>query len=66
MDVTQKDAVEAAIAEARKEFGVPPNLLVNSAGVGEFVSFGDVKEDRLSAIIDVNLKVGNFLVLITP
>ncbi len=66
MDVTRRDAVEAAITAARKEFGAPPSLLVNSAALGEIVLFGDVKEDRLSALIDVNLKVCNFPLLITP
>ncbi|XP_050698835.1 (3R)-3-hydroxyacyl-CoA dehydrogenase-like [Eriocheir sinensis] len=61
MDVTQKDAVEAVIAAAREKLGAPPSLLVNSAGIAKLEPFLDVKQDRLNAIIDINLK-GTFLV----
>ncbi len=57
MDVARRDAVEAAIAAARKKFGDVPSLLVNSAGVAFRSLFEDVKEDELSLTLDVNLKV---------
>ncbi len=63
MDVTQRDAVEGAIAAAREELGASPNLLVNLAGILRFRPFENVKEDQLSAISDVNLKVRYCLVL---
>ncbi len=61
MNVTQRDAVEAVIAEVREKLGTPPSLLVNCAGISGREAFVDVKEDSLNAVIDVNLKVRKLL-----
>ncbi len=45
MDVTQRNAVEAVIAEVREKLGALPSLLVNSAGIARKELFVKVKED---------------------
>lgn len=57
MDVTKKDVVEVVIASTREKFGVPPSLLVNSAGLGKVEPFLEIKEETLNNIVNINLKV---------
>lgn len=61
MDVTQRSTVEEVVAAAQKRFGVPPSLLANCAGIYEMVPLHQVTEERLSDLINVNLKVSHSL-----
>lgn len=60
MDVTKKIEIDAAILTAVKEFG-RIDILLNNAGVAEFVPFLDMTEAQWDKTIDTNLK-GYFFV----
>ncbi len=60
MDVTKKADIDAAVAQTIKTFG-RLDILLNSAGVAEFVPFLDMTEAQWDKTIDTNLK-GYFLV----
>ncbi|OGG28221.1 hypothetical protein A3A64_00575 [Candidatus Gottesmanbacteria bacterium RIFCSPLOWO2_01_FULL_48_11] len=55
MDVTKKEAIDAAIAETIKTFG-RLDILLNNAGVAEFAAFLDMTEAQWDKTIDTNLK----------
>lgn len=58
-DVSVKADVERIVAQAVDAFGVPDGL-VNNAGIGPFVDFLEVSEERWDTIMAVNAK-GPFL-----
>src|SRR5215813_8345485 len=53
-DVTDRSAVDAALAAIRAQLG-PVTVLVNAAGLDEFKRFADIKFENWQRIIDVNL-----------
>jgi NAD(P)-dependent dehydrogenase (short-subunit alcohol dehydrogenase family) len=53
-DVTDRSAVDAALAAVRQRFG-PVTILVNAAGVDGFKRFTDLTFEAWSRVIDVNL-----------
>src|SRR5919198_3907068 len=54
LDVTDKQAVEAAIAEAHKRFG-RLDVVINNAGYGHFGAIEEVSEEEARAQIETNL-----------
>ena len=54
VDVTDRAAVEDAIAQARRELG-PIEIVVTSAGFDEFRSFTDITPDAWDRMLAVNL-----------
>ncbi|KAK4320430.1 hypothetical protein Pmani_008704 [Petrolisthes manimaculis] len=60
VDVSDKGSVEAAFKSFQKNYGEPPSLLVNSAGIAPMSPFTDTSEEEWMKVIDVNLK-GTFL-----
>jgi NAD(P)-dependent dehydrogenase (short-subunit alcohol dehydrogenase family) len=58
-DVAKKDAVEAMVAEARKQLG-PINVLVNNAGIGQIKDFLDISPEEWQRMLDIHMK-GTFL-----
>ncbi len=53
-DVTEADAVSAALQEATKNLG-PPNMLINNAGAVETVPFQNTSDTQWTQMLDVNL-----------
>lgn len=53
-DVTDRDAVEAAVAATAERFG-GLDIAICNAGVGAYGDFADLPWDRVQAMIDVNL-----------
>ncbi|MGP4057580.1 SDR family NAD(P)-dependent oxidoreductase [Mycobacterium sp. 4D054] len=53
-DVTDRAAVDAALAEIRAELG-PVTVLVNAAGLDRFKKFLDLTFDEWQKVVDVNL-----------
>jgi NAD(P)-dependent dehydrogenase (short-subunit alcohol dehydrogenase family) len=53
-DVTDRDQVEAALADVRKRLG-PVTILVNAAGMDGFKRFADLSFASWQRLIDVNL-----------
>lgn len=54
VDVTDRAAVDAAMAEVRGELG-PIEIMVTSAGFDEFESFTDITPDAWKRMIEINL-----------
>jgi len=54
VDVTDRAAVDDAMADAREELG-PIEIMVTSAGFDEFASFTDITADAWSRMIEINL-----------
>ncbi|MBO2447656.1 3-oxoacyl-ACP reductase FabG [Actinomadura barringtoniae] len=53
-DVTDRDQIDAALAEVRANLG-PVAILVNAAGMDGFKRFTEIGFDRWQRVIDVNL-----------
>ena len=53
-DVGDRSAVERMIAEIENALG-PINILINNAGIGDFVSWPEITEQKWRAMIDVHL-----------
>ncbi|MFO7603500.1 MAG: SDR family NAD(P)-dependent oxidoreductase [Gammaproteobacteria bacterium] len=58
-DIVQRDQVIAAVAELRKAFG-PVTILVNNAGITDFVRFQDITDEDWNRMLSVNL-TGTFI-----
>ena len=54
VDVSDRAAVDDALAAVRREFG-PVEIMVTSAGIAEFAAFTDITLDAWNAMIAVNL-----------
>ncbi|KAJ2807797.1 hypothetical protein H4R20_001132 [Coemansia guatemalensis] len=54
-DLSKTANVQALMARAQKEFGVP-DIVINNAGVGGSFLWADPDSESLSRIIDINLK----------
>ncbi len=54
VDVTDRAAVDAAIASVRQEFG-PIHIVVISAGVSEFEPFTDISVEEWERMLSINL-----------
>ena len=54
VDVTDRAAIDDALAKVRSEFG-PIEILVTSAGLDEFQSFTDITPDAWARMLAVNL-----------
>lgn len=59
-DVADKDQVDAAIAKVREVLG-PITILVNNAGIEEFIPFREISEQAWDRVMDVNLKGAYFV-----
>ena len=55
MDVSQRDSVQACMAQAREAFG-PVQVLINNAGQAESAPFQKTTEEAFDRMIGVNLK----------
>src|SRR6266545_493209 len=55
VDVVNRAQIDAAVAHARKELG-PIHILVNDAGVGEFVPLAQMSEAQWDRMIAIHLK----------
>lgn len=53
-DVSDSDAVTAAVEHIRSELG-PIDILINNAGIGKFGKFLELSPEEFRSIIDVNL-----------
>jgi NAD(P)-dependent dehydrogenase (short-subunit alcohol dehydrogenase family) len=58
-DVASNDEVEAAVAKVREALG-PVTILVNNAGIEEFIPFQQISEQSWDRVMDVNLKGAYF------
>lgn len=54
VDVTDREMIDAAVAQVRERFG-PPLILVNNAGLDGFDKFLDITLEKWNRIIEVNL-----------
>ena len=65
-DITQEDRTRDAVARAVEQFG-PPDLAINSAGIGLCKSFADMSGESFRRVIDINL-IGsyNFAAAVMP
>ena len=54
-DVADRDQLANAIAQVREAFG-PITILVNNAGIEEFLPFAEISEATWDRVMDVNLK----------
>jgi 2-hydroxycyclohexanecarboxyl-CoA dehydrogenase len=55
VDVSKRAEIEAAVAQARQEFG-PVGILVNNAGITLFQPFLETSEEAWDRVMTVNLK----------
>ena len=53
-DITNRAQVKAAVAKLRATFG-PITILVNNAGVTDFVPFEEIQEDRWEVVFKINV-----------
>ncbi len=53
-DISKRDQVQAAVAKLRAEFG-PITVLVNNAGVTDFVPFAEITEERWEVVYKINV-----------
>ena len=60
-DVREPDAVEAAVEEATRALGGPPDLLVNAAGIYRIRPALDLEPEEWNEVLDTNLR-GSWLV----
>ena len=60
-DVRDPDAVEAAVEEATRALGGPPDLLVNAAGIYRIRPALDLEPEEWDEVLDTNLR-GSWLV----
>lgn len=54
VDVASPRSVEEAVSRARRELG-PCHILVNSAGIADFVPFAELGEERWQRMLEVHL-----------
>ncbi len=54
-DVRNRQAVEASVRNAVKQFG-PPTVLFSNAGIQRLSSLFELKDEDIDAVIDINLK----------
>lgn len=59
LDVADRAAIEAALADAEAKLGVP-DVLVNSAGIGACTAFWESDPDQFEYVLRINL-IGTFL-----
>lgn len=59
LEVTDRGAIDAALADAEARLGVP-DILVNSAGIGACTAFWESDPDEFEYVLRVNL-IGTFL-----
>ncbi len=55
VDVSNRAQIEAATNSIRKQFG-PITVLVNNAGISNYISFLDMTEEQWDRMININLK----------
>ncbi len=55
VDVSNRAQIEAATNRVRAEFG-PISILVNNAGISNYISFLDMTEEQWDRMININLK----------
>ena len=53
-DISNRDQVKAAVQKLRDTFG-PISIVVNNAGVTDFVPFEEIKEDRWEVVYKINV-----------
>jgi len=53
-DISNRAQVKAALAKLRERFG-PVTILVNNAGVTDFVPFEEIKEERWEVVFKINV-----------
>lgn len=53
-DISSRTEVKAAVAKLRETFG-PITILVNNAGVTDFVPFEEIKEERWEVVYKINV-----------
>ena len=53
-DITNRDQVKAAVQKLRDTFG-PVSIVVNNAGVTDFVPFEEIREDRWEVVYKINV-----------
>lgn len=58
VDVTDRDRIDAAVAEVAQDLGVP-TILVNNAGIAPFAKFAAIERADLEQVLAVNV-VGTF------
>ncbi len=53
-DVANRDQIEAAYSDARREYG-PISIVIPNAGIARFVPFATMRLDEWQQVIDINL-----------
>jgi 2-hydroxycyclohexanecarboxyl-CoA dehydrogenase len=53
-DISKRDQVKSAVAKLREAFG-PITILVNNAGITDFVPFEEIKEERWEVVYKINV-----------
>ena len=59
VDVSDREKVNAAVAQVAKDFGGRIDILVNNAGITKDAQFYKMEPEKFEAVISVNL-IGNF------
>lgn len=63
IDVTNIDSIKEAYDAVLRKYKTPPSVIVNSAGIAYESLVSDLNAEELDNILNVNLKVRNFLII---
>lgn len=61
VDVANTDSIKTSYEIILAKFKSPPSIIVNAAGIASLTAISDLQMEELDKILNVNLKVSNFL-----